>query len=679
MSFLLTLMLAVSCIGIVSASAATEVIPVYLNDKAITFAANDAQPQLINSRTYVPVRATCDALGLTIDWNTKTETLTFTRDGITIAHTMRSKIVYVNGQSVDFDTPSINKNNRTLMPIRMLAESIGATVEWNNDTRSVHITTAGSVSDNTATAAAPKVTSLALSSSSVESGAKVVISAVASADTDRVSFRNDATGEVFEEVSEYSVNSDNTRTFESAYKFVNDTSGDQAVIVKALPAKTGGEFVTDGDSTKSTPIIIKPASSSSSNDSDDDNSSVGSVDNSSDHIEKVTLSSKSVAKNKYVTFTVRTDTEISKIKVTNSFGTDDVIVSDYEKDEDNDTREFTAKLKMTKTGTQTVKLYAYVKGDGYEDDYASVNIKVTSDDDDDDTSSTDEPEIIDLDLTNDTVYKDMDAHLNITTNSAVKKIYIKDDSDSTVTSTAFYSSKSNGKIYWNIDFTVSQTGKKTYTVEAYDDDDNYADDTVKVNGKSWSSRDPLVLDVVQETTDITEGDDVKFKVVCTQATSYATITRGTSNEVGTAKSGSKSGDTRVFYITFEMQNINSEYYAHAYSESGSSGNDYSITLTGDVYEEISVKDVSLDSSTVKEDEDINVSVLTSASASKVWIEDDRGNRVSKVYKTPSDEDGDDLVWEINFSPTETGRNTYTAVAQDDNNKKESRDFRVTVR
>ena len=45
---------------------ATEVVPVYLNNKAITFAANDAQPQIFQNRTYVPIRTTCDALGLTI-------------------------------------------------------------------------------------------------------------------------------------------------------------------------------------------------------------------------------------------------------------------------------------------------------------------------------------------------------------------------------------------------------------------------------------------------------------------------------------------------------------------------------------------------------------------------------------------------------------------------------------
>jgi hypothetical protein len=188
----------------------------------------------------------------------------------------------------------------------------------------------------------------------------------------------------------------------------------------------------------------------------------------------------------------------------------------------------------------------------------------------------------------------------------------------------------------------------------------------------------LVLDVIQKTNDIVEGEDVKFEVICSAGTSYATITRGTSTVVGTSTSGSGSGSTKKFYITFEMGSVSSSYYAHACSSSGS-GNDYLITFDGDVYEEVSVKNIDVEKTTVKEDEDVEVSALTSGSAVKVWIEDSRGNRVSKIYKTPSDEDGSDLVWDMTFSPTETGKNTYTVVAQDDNSKKETKDFKVTVK
>ena len=72
---------------------AVEYVAVYLNNQTIDFPTTDARPQIMNNRTYVPVRKTCEALGLQIDWNSRTETMTLTRDGITIAHTMRSKIM----------------------------------------------------------------------------------------------------------------------------------------------------------------------------------------------------------------------------------------------------------------------------------------------------------------------------------------------------------------------------------------------------------------------------------------------------------------------------------------------------------------------------------------------------------------------------------------------------------
>lgn len=114
MTFVMTL----GCMTFASPAAvsAAEIIPVYLNGEQIVFDSNDAQPQIFSQRTYVPIRKTAESLGLTIDWNSKTETLTFTREGVTIAHTMRSDIVYVNGNPKRFDTKSINKNNRTLMP-----------------------------------------------------------------------------------------------------------------------------------------------------------------------------------------------------------------------------------------------------------------------------------------------------------------------------------------------------------------------------------------------------------------------------------------------------------------------------------------------------------------------------------------------------------------------------------
>ena len=47
--------------------------------------------------------------------------------------------VYVNDTKLQFDVPPIFINGRTMVPIRMVFESLGADVEWNNDTKTASI------------------------------------------------------------------------------------------------------------------------------------------------------------------------------------------------------------------------------------------------------------------------------------------------------------------------------------------------------------------------------------------------------------------------------------------------------------------------------------------------------------------------------------------------------------
>jgi len=47
---------------------------------------------------------------------------------------------YINGQAVALDSPALIQNSRTYMPVRFIAESLGANVKWNDVTRQVVIT-----------------------------------------------------------------------------------------------------------------------------------------------------------------------------------------------------------------------------------------------------------------------------------------------------------------------------------------------------------------------------------------------------------------------------------------------------------------------------------------------------------------------------------------------------------
>lgn len=119
-----------------SPSFAADDISVTLDGRKLSF---DVPPQIINERTMVPLRAIFEALGADVDWNQATQTVTSSKDDITIRLTIDSNIMYVNGNTVVLDTPACVVNERTLVPVRAISEAFNTTVDWDNDTRTVII------------------------------------------------------------------------------------------------------------------------------------------------------------------------------------------------------------------------------------------------------------------------------------------------------------------------------------------------------------------------------------------------------------------------------------------------------------------------------------------------------------------------------------------------------------
>jgi len=90
------------------------------------------QPHIVNDRTMVPLRETAEHFGMEFTWNPEIATMAFTGQGRTITHTVFSDTLFINGEPMVFDDmTSIIANDRTLMPLRMLAYAIGAAVDWD--------------------------------------------------------------------------------------------------------------------------------------------------------------------------------------------------------------------------------------------------------------------------------------------------------------------------------------------------------------------------------------------------------------------------------------------------------------------------------------------------------------------------------------------------------------------
>lgn len=131
--FLILVMLFLICTSTFAATAKVQI-----NGNVIDFTdSNGAKvdAQIINSRTMVPLRKIFEVLNCTVDWNGDTKTVTVTKDNTTlilqIDNKVAKKIVNNNETKITLDTAPIIYNNRTLVPLRFIAESLEKQVGWD--------------------------------------------------------------------------------------------------------------------------------------------------------------------------------------------------------------------------------------------------------------------------------------------------------------------------------------------------------------------------------------------------------------------------------------------------------------------------------------------------------------------------------------------------------------------
>lgn len=101
----------------------------------------DQKPFIDNStgRTYVPVRFVAEALGAKVDWIADTRTVVIEKEGKTVRIKIGSNSPTVNNDFIVIDAPALLVDNRTVVPLRFVSEVLGAAVDWEEATRSVII------------------------------------------------------------------------------------------------------------------------------------------------------------------------------------------------------------------------------------------------------------------------------------------------------------------------------------------------------------------------------------------------------------------------------------------------------------------------------------------------------------------------------------------------------------
>ncbi|HJV45434.1 MAG TPA: copper amine oxidase N-terminal domain-containing protein [Bacillota bacterium] len=92
-----------------------------------------------NGRTQLPVRAVSGALGAMVGWDPQDGTVTILKDGKAVSITVGSYVMNVGGVFVQNDSAPLIKDGRVFLPLRIIAEALGAEVTWNAETQTVYL------------------------------------------------------------------------------------------------------------------------------------------------------------------------------------------------------------------------------------------------------------------------------------------------------------------------------------------------------------------------------------------------------------------------------------------------------------------------------------------------------------------------------------------------------------
>ena len=100
---------------------------------------SDVDPVTVNDRTLLPMRALFENIGAQVEYDGATSSATATDGTTTVTITEGSDTAYVNGQPVTLDVSAIIVNDRFMVPVRFISESMGLEVGWSETGKVVTI------------------------------------------------------------------------------------------------------------------------------------------------------------------------------------------------------------------------------------------------------------------------------------------------------------------------------------------------------------------------------------------------------------------------------------------------------------------------------------------------------------------------------------------------------------
>lgn len=121
---------------------------VTINDVPVKF--NQMDPVIINGFTMVPVKEISQELGAEVTWNQKEKKVTLKKGNMAAAMVNGVNMISIfeidgdkvlSSRNVLLDTSVTIINGKTMVPVRVVAETFGVKVEWHARSRTVRLTT----------------------------------------------------------------------------------------------------------------------------------------------------------------------------------------------------------------------------------------------------------------------------------------------------------------------------------------------------------------------------------------------------------------------------------------------------------------------------------------------------------------------------------------------------------
>lgn len=102
---------------------------------------SDSVPLIIDDRTVVPIRAVAERMGYKVAWDADEQLVTLTEKtgAIVLKFYVGKNVAYRNDEKLSLDVPPVMRGNRTYLPVRAVAEAMFARVNWIEDTKTIVI------------------------------------------------------------------------------------------------------------------------------------------------------------------------------------------------------------------------------------------------------------------------------------------------------------------------------------------------------------------------------------------------------------------------------------------------------------------------------------------------------------------------------------------------------------